>query len=80
MPTHSFRIAPEDFDTSLLPENARKVGSFRFREAVNDYLKQEFRGFGGSARIERAAHRRVHHLRHRDHRGCHPHTDHPRAF
>ena len=48
---HEFSIAPEDFDTSLLPPAARRVGTPEFRQAVNDYLKREFSGFGGSARI-----------------------------
>ncbi|HEU5117582.1 MAG TPA: tetratricopeptide repeat protein, partial [Isosphaeraceae bacterium] len=39
------------FDIKLLPPNARTVGTPEFREAVNSYLKKEFSGFGGSARI-----------------------------
>jgi tetratricopeptide (TPR) repeat protein len=48
---YEFSIAPEDFDLSLLPANARRVGSPEFKQAVTDYLKGEFGGFGGSARI-----------------------------
>lgn len=48
---YEFSIAPEDFDLSLLPPDARTVGTPEFRRAVNDYLKREFGGFGGSARI-----------------------------
>ena len=48
---YEFSIAPEDFDLSLLPPNARRVGTPEFRQAVNDYLKREFGGFGGTARI-----------------------------
>lgn len=51
MPEYTFRIAAEEFDQSLLPPDARRVGSFKFREAVNDYLIREFEGFGGSARF-----------------------------
>jgi len=51
MPKHHFKIPARSFDTTLLPKDARKVGSFRFREAVEDYLKQEFQGLGGSARM-----------------------------
>jgi tetratricopeptide (TPR) repeat protein len=48
---YAFTIAPGDFDTSLLPPGARKVGTTSFNKAVNEYLKKEFQGFGGTARI-----------------------------
>jgi tetratricopeptide (TPR) repeat protein len=43
-------VPAEDFDFSLLPPDARRVGTPEFRQAVNEYLKREFGGFGGSAR------------------------------
>ncbi len=49
--TYEFTLLPVDFDVSLLPPNARKVGSQAFGEAVHNYLKHEFEGFGGTARI-----------------------------
>lgn len=49
MATLSFSIAATAFDASLLPEAARQVGTPAFREAVNDFLAAEFRGFGGHA-------------------------------
>jgi tetratricopeptide (TPR) repeat protein len=48
---YEFSIAPVEFDTTLLPPDARSVGTPEFNAAVNDYLKKEFLGFGGSARI-----------------------------
>jgi tetratricopeptide (TPR) repeat protein len=47
----SFSIAATSFDTGLLPESARQVGTPAFREAVNDFLAAEFKGFGGHATI-----------------------------
>jgi Tetratricopeptide repeat len=49
--TYDFSISPKDFDVSLLPPNARTVGSDEFGEAVHAYLTKEFEGFGGTARI-----------------------------
>ena len=49
--TYDFSISPEDFDLSLLPPEARTVGSPEFGEAVHAYLIKEFEGFGGTARI-----------------------------
>ena len=51
MATLSFSIAATAFDASLLPETARQVGTPAFREAVNDFLAAEFKGFGGHATI-----------------------------
>jgi tetratricopeptide (TPR) repeat protein len=51
MATLSFSIAATAFDTSLLPEGSRRVGTPAFREAVNDFLVAEFKGFGGHATI-----------------------------
>jgi tetratricopeptide (TPR) repeat protein len=51
MATLSFSIAATAFDTSLLPAAARQVGAPAFREAVNEFLTTEFRGFGGHATI-----------------------------
>ena len=51
MATLSFSIAATAFDPSLLPEAARQVGTPAFREAVNDFLAAEFKGFGGHATI-----------------------------
>jgi len=49
MATLSFSIAANTFDTSLLPETARQVGTTAFRDAVNAFLTAEFKGFGGRA-------------------------------
>ena len=49
MATLSFSIAATAFDANLLPEAARQVGTPAFREAVNDFLAAEFKGFGGHA-------------------------------
>ena len=49
--TYDFSISPQDFDVSLLPPNARTVGSPEFGEAVHSYLTKEFEGFGGTAKI-----------------------------
>jgi tetratricopeptide (TPR) repeat protein len=38
-------------DVSLLPLEARTVGSAEFGEAIHRYLTREFEGFSGSARI-----------------------------
>ena len=51
MATLSFSIAATAFDASLLPEEARQVGTPAFREAVNDFLAAEFKGFGGHATL-----------------------------
>lgn len=51
MATLSFSIAAAQFDTGLLPEAARQVGTPAFREAVNDFLAAEFKDFGGHAAI-----------------------------
>ena len=51
MPTLSFSIATTAFDTSLLPANARQVGTPAFSGAVNNFLAAEFKGFGGHATI-----------------------------
>ena len=48
---HEYSIAPEDFDVTLLPPAARRVGTPEFDSAVSDFFKNEFSGFGGSARI-----------------------------
>lgn len=52
MATLSFSIAPEVFDINLLPENARQVGTSEFREAVNAFLTEAFKDFGGTATIK----------------------------
>jgi tetratricopeptide (TPR) repeat protein len=52
MPTLSFYIAATAFDASLLPQTARQVGTPAFREAVNNFLSAEFKGFGGHATIQ----------------------------
>lgn len=52
MATTSFSIATADFDKGLLPESARKEGTPAFREAVNEFLTAQFRGFGGHATIK----------------------------
>ena len=49
--TYDFSISPQDFDVSLLPPEARTVGSPEFGEAVHSYLTREFEGFGGTAKI-----------------------------
>ena len=49
--TYDFSISPEDFDVSLLPQEARTVESPEFGEAVHAYLTKEFQDFGGTARI-----------------------------
>ena len=49
--TYEFSVSPADFDLSLLPPNARRIGSSEFGEAVHNYLKRQFEGFGGTARI-----------------------------
>ena len=51
MATLSFSIAATAFDTSLLPVAARQSGTPAFREAVNEFLLTEFKGFGGHATI-----------------------------
>ncbi len=51
MATLSFSIATTTFDASLLPAAARQVGTPAFREAINDFLTGEFKGFGGHATI-----------------------------
>lgn len=51
MATLSFSIAASAFDASLLPAASRQVGTPVFREAVNDFLAAEFKGFGGHATI-----------------------------
>ena len=49
MATLSFSIAATAFDTGLLPEAARQVGTAAFREGVSDFLWAQFEGFGGHA-------------------------------
>ena len=51
MATLSFSIAASAFDTSLLPAAARQAGTTAFREADNEFLATEFKGFGGHATI-----------------------------
>ena len=51
MATLSFSIAAPAFDTSLLPSASRQAGTPAFREAVNEFLATEFKGFGGHATI-----------------------------
>lgn len=51
MATLSFSIAASAFDTSLLPAAARQIGTPAYREAVNQFLAAEFKGFGGHATI-----------------------------
>jgi hypothetical protein len=53
--TFDFSIAPQDFDVSLLPPEARTVGSPEFGEAVHSYLTKEFEGFGGRERSSSVA-------------------------
>ncbi len=43
----TFTLATEDFDTSLLPPEARDRNAPAFREAVRSYLQGEFGRFGG---------------------------------
>jgi Flp pilus assembly protein TadD len=49
--SYSFSISPQDFDAGLLPANARTVGSPAFGEEVSKFLRKQFEGFGGAARI-----------------------------
>lgn len=51
MATFSFSIAASAFDTSLLPEASRQMGTPAFSEAVSAFLAAEFKGFGGHATI-----------------------------
>jgi len=51
MPTLSFSIASEAFDRSLLPQEAKSVGTPAFSEAVSAFLQSEFKDFGGHATI-----------------------------
>ena len=51
MPTLNFSIASAAFDRSLLPQEARSVGTPAFREAVSAFLQSEFKDFGGHATI-----------------------------
>ena len=46
-----FTIAFADFDTSLLPADARTPGSQRFVAAISKIVEREFGGHGGWARI-----------------------------
>ena len=48
---HSFTIAIEDFDLSLLPPEARKPETESFQKALNEFLQSQFLGFSGKARI-----------------------------
>lgn len=47
----TFKISVDDFDISLLPENARNPNTPAFRDAVSRILKKEFEKLGGSATI-----------------------------
>jgi tetratricopeptide (TPR) repeat protein len=51
MEQQMFTIQPEAFDTSLLPAQARVPGTPEFREAVNAFLLNAFKGFGGQASV-----------------------------
>jgi tetratricopeptide (TPR) repeat protein len=51
MESQTFTIAPDAFDVTLLPSEARTPGTAVFREAVNAFLQEAFRGFGGRATI-----------------------------
>jgi tetratricopeptide (TPR) repeat protein len=47
-----FTLAVDDFDLSLLPEQARQRGTPAFRDAVKEYLSGEFNRFGGWSSVE----------------------------
>jgi tetratricopeptide (TPR) repeat protein len=49
---YSFSMPLGDFDASLLPAAARTPGSPAFSAAVHDFLQKQFKGFGGTARIQ----------------------------
>ena len=51
MATVFFSIAASAFDASLLPAAARQIGTSAYRDAVNQFLAAEFKGFGGHATI-----------------------------
>jgi Flp pilus assembly protein TadD len=51
MATLSFSIATSAFDQALVPAEARHPGTPAFREAVNTFLQNEFKDFGGTATI-----------------------------
>ena len=51
MASLSFSIATSAFDPGLVPTEARNPGTPAFREAVNAFLQNEFKEFGGTATI-----------------------------
>jgi tetratricopeptide (TPR) repeat protein len=51
MESQTFTIAPDAFDVTLLPSEARTPGIAVFGEAVNAFLREAFRGFGGRVTI-----------------------------
>src|SRR5215213_8424922 len=51
MEQQTFTIAVKSFDDSLLPAGSRAPGTPAFREAVNQFFLDAFKGFGGSASI-----------------------------
>mgnify|MGYP001584674970 FL=1 len=48
---YHFSIAPEQFDVSLLPPEARNPCTPEFTQAVHQFLQTQFEEFGGSAKI-----------------------------
>jgi len=48
---YHYTLALENFDVSLLPPEARTLGTPAFREAASRFLQGHFEGFGGRATI-----------------------------
>ncbi len=47
-----YTLPVEAFDTSLLPEESKQRGTDAFRAAISRSIQEDFKSFGGSARIE----------------------------
>lgn len=48
---YGYQLSFDDFDTGLLPPDARSAGSDSFRDAVPKYLAGQYREYGGQAHI-----------------------------
>jgi Tfp pilus assembly protein PilF len=51
MEQQMFTIPPSAFDVTLLPANARNLGTPAFHDAVSTFLQSQFQGFGGRVTI-----------------------------